>query len=84
MDERDENMQTLNRMPIERNAVEDESFESQCVIIEESVRMVLDKYLPELRELKRKKREAKDCLARMKYHAKNALFHIGKFEEYLS
>jgi hypothetical protein len=75
-------MQTLTRMPDPR--LEDTSFEQQCIIIEEAADVILNKYMPELRGLKRSKKDAKELLTRMKYHAKNLLFHIDKFNELLS
>lgn len=61
---------------------ENESYVANCVRIEEPLEM-LQMYAGKIREMSRKKREARETLEKMRYHARNLMFMIGKFEEYL-
>ena len=64
------------------NEQENDSYVSKCVHIEEPLNM-LQIYAKDLRGMVRKKREARETLEKMKYHARNLVFMLGKFDEFL-
>lgn len=69
-------------MPNEHQQSENDNYVTKCTHVEEAVN-TLKAYTDRLRTLGRKKREARDTIERAKYHARNAIFLMGKLEEFM-
>jgi hypothetical protein len=60
---------------------ENEDYVTKCVDVEEAVNSA-KAYVDRLKTLSRKKKEARETMARAKYHARSAIFLLGKLEAF--
>lgn len=61
----------------------DASFNYLWIELDQPIKM-LHKYVTELRELKRQKKEARSVLGSMRIHAANAVTAVAEFERFLA